>query len=117
VKVTLHSETGSVQAFFTNFDEGAPSQLSGVTTTEPVQGFGPTVTRMDSQVSFLGAALLFPPDTSPFLALPSFTNVFAVRWTGQLFVDQAARLIAEKPGRVTGHPPAAVAFTLAGRRA
>jgi len=111
LKLTLKTATGLVQAFFTNFDEGAPSALSGVTTTEAVQGFGPTVTRMDSQVNFLGA-LVSPPDTSPFPALPTFTNVFAVRWTGQLFVDQAARLIAENPGPVNGQLTASVSFTL-----
>jgi len=65
--------TGLVQAFFTDFDEGAPSALAAWTTTRGrAAGLRADVTRDGTpKVNFLGA--LVSPPARP-AALPTFTT-------------------------------------------
>ena len=80
VRVRLNTGSGSQQVFATDFNRGVPEQFSGVTTLADVAGFGPLFSRVEPY-----------PSRSGFADERNLSDTtFAVRWSGQIYVDQAS---------------------------
>ena len=88
LSVRVNTPTGPELVFSTDFNGGAPGELSGTTTVESVQGFGPTHVRGynnsvdDFLIEFGGAG-------SGFDAFGDLQTNFAARWSGQVFIATA----------------------------
>ena len=86
LRVTLNTAGGAVPVYASNFNAGAPAELSGVTTVEAVQGFGPTATHLDNSVAYNTAGGSFV-NVITGTSIPGLATEFAARWTGSLFFD------------------------------